>query len=526
MTVLTAARVAELERVLGDPAAPDNPLNAAAVVAADERAEPFAASQRALDGYGMGAELVPAAYGGRLTRLDDLVELLRSVHRRDPSLGAGYTGTLLAAARVWMAGAEAHRRQVADLLLRNGRLAAVPTEPGCRTDFTLTAEGDRLWLAGRTGCAADVATADLLVVAAGDRDLLLDRAALGGRINLVPRAPGVGLRAVRLDGVEMPGCAVGADAVLDTRRPTRMLRALRRALLPAAATGALDAALRIAVTHLRSRRLYGGVATDLPMVRTALVQTFAELQACDAISLVATRAFHLLPAEAAEVAAAAHHQVGGLLRAALRRLAGQLGAHFYIREGSCALVQKLSRDLIPVTFGGAASLAELRPAPGAGPVGPFPDALFRLPADLPPIAFDRLATSGDLSHPPASLRPAPLDALAPDAPALDAPALGSPALGSPALGSPALGSPAGDGQPSLAPAQQATALAVAACLGVHQHNAADEFIGDPAWRTAVLASLGPTPSRMPAPVEERLFAELTDRWESDHGFGLTARPFG
>jgi len=86
-------RADELERRFGDPRDPDNPLGFAAILAADERAEPFAAGQRVLGDFGLEAEFVPVEDGGHLAGLDGLIEIMRSVHRRDPRLALAATPT-------------------------------------------------------------------------------------------------------------------------------------------------------------------------------------------------------------------------------------------------------------------------------------------------------------------------------------------------------------------------------------------------------------------------------------------------
>jgi hypothetical protein len=111
-------RAVELDDRFGDPWDADNPLGYAAVLAADERAELLAAGEAMLDNFRLGAEFVPTALGGRLSRLDHLIEIMRVVFRRDPCLGLGYgASSLIAAVNVWTGGREAQRRYVADLLI-------------------------------------------------------------------------------------------------------------------------------------------------------------------------------------------------------------------------------------------------------------------------------------------------------------------------------------------------------------------------------------------------------------------------
>jgi hypothetical protein len=82
-------RQRRLEETFGDPFDPDNPLGFENILAADEAEAMFAAGEQALTQYGLNLEFVPPEYGGRMSRLDDMVEIMRSVYRRDPCLGRG-----------------------------------------------------------------------------------------------------------------------------------------------------------------------------------------------------------------------------------------------------------------------------------------------------------------------------------------------------------------------------------------------------------------------------------------------------
>src|SRR5690349_6622202 len=104
--------------MLGDPSDPANPVGYEAVLAADERAEMLPAGEALLERYGLNAEFVPEEYGGRLTRLDRLATVLRTVWRRDPVLGLGYGfSSFIAATNLWIAGDECQRQQAAEVLL-------------------------------------------------------------------------------------------------------------------------------------------------------------------------------------------------------------------------------------------------------------------------------------------------------------------------------------------------------------------------------------------------------------------------
>ncbi|WP_372343047.1 hypothetical protein [Streptomyces sp. KL116D] len=109
------ARAARLEALLGDPYDPANPHGLAALFAADDRGEPPAATETLLAGAGFGAELVPAAHGGLLTRADLLARALRPrlPARRRPRLRLR-DHLLFAAGAVWTAGTARQRQDVAD----------------------------------------------------------------------------------------------------------------------------------------------------------------------------------------------------------------------------------------------------------------------------------------------------------------------------------------------------------------------------------------------------------------------------
>ncbi|MFD5715677.1 acyl-CoA dehydrogenase, partial [Streptomyces pharetrae] len=111
------ARLDALAAVLGDADDPANPLGDRAVLDADERGEMLTAGEEALHAFGLNAEFVPADLGGRLTRLDHLVDVMRAVYRRDPCLGLGYgASSFIAGVNVWTAGDDTQRRAAAALL--------------------------------------------------------------------------------------------------------------------------------------------------------------------------------------------------------------------------------------------------------------------------------------------------------------------------------------------------------------------------------------------------------------------------
>jgi alkylation response protein AidB-like acyl-CoA dehydrogenase len=416
----TDAWLRRLEGVLGDPDDPANPLGLTAVLAADERGELLAEGESALRGYGLNAEFVPAALGGRLTRADLLMYRLRAVFRRDCTLGIGYGVTsLIGSLPVWTSGAPQHRRQVADLLLGGGRVAAAYTELPHGADFTRTElaarpAGDSLVLAGRKDLINNVGRAEAVLVfartgaAAGGRShshLLVEPELLPpGRCTRTRRYPISGVRGCQLGAIEFVDCPVPAGSVVGAAGGAMetVLRAFQvtRAVLPGMVLGGLDTQLRTVLRWALERRLYGRRLAELPHARQVLVAAFTDLLICDSMCTAVTRALHLLPEQTSGYAAAVKYLVPSLIQQASHELSLLLGARGYLREGGHAVFEKYQRDLPVVSLAHAssavclASILPQLPRWGRAPHrGDAPPGLFRPQAPLPELVPGRLGVT-------------------------------------------------------------------------------------------------------------------------------------
>lgn len=561
---LAPKRADELEHLLGSLSDPANPIGAAAVLAADERAEMLAAGESLLHSYGLNAEFVPPALGGRLERADHLAEVMRALYRRDPALGLGYgASSLIAGVTLWTAGDEQHREHAARLLLDGRRIAIAFHELDHGNDmagmeFAATATPDGgLRLSGRKEVVTNIARADAMVVLArtdarpGPRShslVLVDRASADpAHLTDLPRFSTVGMRGVQLGGLRFDELPVPGSAVLGPVGSglETALKALQitRTVLPAMATGILDTGLRITVDHLTRRRLYGAPAIALPHVRSVLAGVFADLLRAEALGAVGARALHVVPGAASVYASAVKFEVSRLLLAAMDRLAELLGAHFYLREGPTALFQKLLRDLAPVGFGhiarAACQMSLLPQLPllarrtWARPGTETPAGLFALAQALPPLPYDRLALHAAGRDPIAGSLPALLDAPWPAEHAdlraalvTDHAELTELAAVCGQLTPLDLGVDARPGHYDLV-TRYVRVLSRTLCVQVWQHARPGDFLADPAWLRAALHRSAPGPhgpGPLPAEVEDTLFAELLDRRDTGRSFGLTGRP--
>jgi len=568
-----ASPVSELERLLGDATVPGNAVGNATILAADERCETLAEGERLLGRSGFNAHWVPAELGGRFHRLDGLIEVIRTVYRRDPALGLGYgAGSFIAAVNVWAAGSPRQRADLATLLLRGGRaacsyraLAGGDGRGGTSLVAFPTPGGRGRLLTGRAEWIVNPRHADALVLfartdsAPGERShsqLLVHRSfLLGAHARHLGRARLAGMRGVGFGGVEFAACPIPDSAVVGvlgggTETALRS-SALARIALTGMTCGLLDTALRTALRCLAGRRLYGGTAADLPLTRTVLAEAFADLILADAFTVVAARAVHTAPARALTYAAAVKALVPRVLIDALDRLSGLLGSQFYLRTGRYAIFQKLLRDALSSASEPAprtTSLADLLPQlPLAARGGwsqpdaePLAEQTFRLGADLPGLRYDALSAAASGDDPLARSLAADADRLRPDSDDRLEHAVASRAraclqeLARLAADCSALPTP------YLAPTAPAHVfdlaerwtgvLATAACLGLWRCNGGegDEFIGDPVWPLAALhrldAHLGRHHDPLPEELAARLHTELTRREEAGLTFDLACHP--
>ncbi|MEU2339199.1 acyl-CoA dehydrogenase [Streptomyces sp. NPDC013172] len=408
----------ELDALLGDPWDAENPLGYAAVLDADERHEMLAEGEQLLDRFCMNAEFVPVEYGGRFTRADRLAQIQRTLWRRDPCLGLGYgLSSFIASVNIWTSGDEDQRRRAAELLLNNGRIAAAFHELDhgndfANAEFSAQRRDGRWLLSGRKEIVTNLRRADAVVLYArtgesvGSRShsqFLVARDDLpAAGVRDLPRFLSSGMRGVQLGAMAFTDCPIPADSLLgaEGQGMESALRAyqITRSITPAVTVGPLDTALRAALGFALDRRLYGGVAADIPYVRSVIARAYADLLAVDAFSAVVLRALHLSPAIAL-YAPAAKYLTSRIALDAFEELRSVLGAQGYLRQGPYAIFQKMARDIAPATFAHisrAGCLVMILPhlprlARRAWLQGsPAAEELFDLEGELPPLNPARL----------------------------------------------------------------------------------------------------------------------------------------
>ncbi|WP_327371073.1 acyl-CoA dehydrogenase [Streptomyces sp. NBC_01217] len=563
-----AARVAELDRRLGDPTDESNELSYARLLEADEAGELSKPGERALDELSLGADFVPRAEGGRLERLDTLVRVMRQVFRRDVALGLGYGVTsFMAAVNVWTSGDTAQRARLAKILNRGGKVSVAYHELAHGNDFVRNefearpTEGGGYLLNGAKQVINNAERADAWVLfgrtspAPGSRShsvLLVERDGLDtGSWQVLPRYDAVGVRGCLLSGLRFDDTPVRASALVgeEGKGVETALRAFQitRSALPGMAVGTTDTALRTVVRFALGRQLYRKSVMEIPHARGTLSGAFADLLTCDSLSLAATRAVHLLPEQTSVFAAATKYLVPKVLTDAMHELSIVLGARFYIRDGEHGIFQKHLRDMPVLSLGHAGSAAcQATIIPQLSRLArrswfsdePAPAELFQPRTDLPGLPYDRLTLASGRDGLSATLVAAVdrLPGVSPEERAVQMLALQLvDELRQVQEASRALAP--GDRTALAGPATFALAdryavlLAAASAIGVWQQasrDGGDAFLADPAWLAAALhrlvRRLGRRPAELPASVDARMHEEVLRRFHTRTSYDLYDTP--
>ncbi|MGX1756535.1 acyl-CoA dehydrogenase [Streptomyces lydicus] len=550
-----------LERALGDAHDPDNPLGHDAVLAADERAEILPAGEAALDTYGFNAEFVPKRHGGRLSRIDRLMHMMRTVSRRDPTLALAYGFTnYISGSAMWTAGSDVQQQQMAQILLSGRKTAAGYNELPHGNDFTRTdltatptADSSRYLINGRKQIVNNLGRADAVVLLArtgegpGNRShshLWVDlRDAPADQLRRDYRFPTVGLRGCLIGGADFTDLAVPADASIGPvgSAMETVLRAFQttRAVLPGMMVGTADTQLRTVTRFALDRALYGRRVADLPHARATLVGAFLDLLAGDCLCTVACRALHVLPGQTSVITAVNKYVVPKVLHKTSQTLGTLLGANSYWRDGRYGICEKFGRDLPAITFAHAnAAVSQATTLPQL----PRLATTSWLTAELPPAElFDLSMPLDDIDYQALELTsrgadqltallydPAAVAALPPAAARITALLRDDLAdLGRRCRALPPSEHSVVAGRSGFALADRYAHLSMAAaCIGVWRYNqhTTDAFLRDDAWLTGALsriaARLGHDVGALPAAVEQHLFDELTAREEQRAGYDL------
>ncbi|WP_327391974.1 acyl-CoA dehydrogenase family protein [Streptomyces sp. NBC_01186] len=411
-----------LDRRLGDPTDEAGPLSYATAAREDAAEEFPAAACAALDRLGVQHYYVPAQYGGALTGLPQLLEIVRTLARRDLTTAVGHGKTFLGAVCIWVAEDRAGADRLAELVRAGEPVSLGLTERTHGSDLMageVVAEHapDGYRITGEKWLINNATRGRLLCLLARTRAeggprgfslLLVDKDELpAGTYRTLPKVRTLGIRGADISGIAFDQAPVGHDCLVgqEGEGPETVLKSLQitRSLCTALSLGAADHGLRLAYGFAAGRELYGRRLLDLPMARRTLAESYADLLAAEALSTVAARSIHTLPGELSVTSAVAKYLVPTVVDALLGRLRGVLGARSFLSDHHAhGRFQKLERDhrIVGIFDGNTmvnlyALTAQFRTLARGSvlprPEGPEQRATFGLGEPLPDLRPERLS---------------------------------------------------------------------------------------------------------------------------------------
>ncbi|CAL9515603.1 D-alanine--D-alanyl carrier protein ligase [Streptomyces sp. enrichment culture] len=354
----------ELEARLGDPDDERRVFTHRRAAELD-RAEAFPAEIcRELDALGVPRWFAPVEYGGELRTGEELLQLIRTLSRRDFTSALAHAKTYLGAVSVWVAGRREQAEALAQRVARGAVVSLAVTEREHGSDLLAgglraerTARGWRL--DGEKWLINNASRAELVCVLARTRPegqsrgfslFLVDKSRLApGSWRALPRVPTHGVRGADISGIAFDGAEVPEDALVGAEGAGLeiVLKGFQitRTLCSAMSLGMTDHALRIAVEFARGHRLYGRSLADLPHAARTMAEAYADLLAMEAAGLVATRSLHTLTEEQSVVSAAVKYLVPTLGDEVIGALRALLGARaMLVTDFADGAFQKLERD--------------------------------------------------------------------------------------------------------------------------------------------------------------------------------------
>jgi alkylation response protein AidB-like acyl-CoA dehydrogenase len=314
----------------------------------------------ALHEWGLHRFLVPDGFGGRLTSLEELFQLFRTISRRDIRIVVALGSGMLGANPVWLWGSDPQRRWLAERVLA-GELGSFGMSErdhgsdlaGCT--FTAQRRGDKFYLTGEKWPIGNGNRGSFVTVYAqtgpGSFSLLLvDKTSVPkSKLRALPMVGTLGMRGHDLSGLTFDDCPVPVSAVIGGGGAgiAQTLKTLQitRTIIAATSLGALDTALRICLQYTQERRLYGSAIESIPVIRDTLTRVYLDILIGECASLPAARALAVLPERLSLWSSIVKYLVPVMADEDLAQLATVLSARYYLQDTERSrLFQKIQRD--------------------------------------------------------------------------------------------------------------------------------------------------------------------------------------
>jgi len=353
-----------LEQALGCPHVESNLFSYRAASVRDESERYPDQPLNFLYESGLQKFYVPVSLGGRLASGEEMLALHRVIASRDLTVNTTFS-TQAWSLSAWIAGTEAQQRRIAGRILSGaapclgftekehgadllaGELRAEKVQDG---SYVLTGEkwainratrGDIVNLVAKTG--SDQGPRSLTSFWIDKRDLDVSQ------YYHLPKLNTLGVRGIDLSGIGFRSARVSADAVLGREGEGLdvALKSLQvtRTFCSSFSLAAGDVLLRMATSFVGGRKIYGGSALAIPLVREQLAQSYVNLLAAECGAVTAARGLHLFPQQFSTWSSVVKIQAPLLVEELASTTASVLGARYLMRdEFMHGMFQKTMRD--------------------------------------------------------------------------------------------------------------------------------------------------------------------------------------
>jgi alkylation response protein AidB-like acyl-CoA dehydrogenase len=436
MELLKQYWVAEaLERDLGDPGNPDNPMSFKQVMNLDEQEEFPHAIIEWLYNWKLQHYYIPTECGGEFTNFEEFVAFVRVLSRRDQTSAIAFT-TMFWSYLTWMAGTEEQKRTLAHFMKdENGAMCLAYSERAHGSDLlagdvraTKAPSGYLLngekWPINRATISGVT-----FVLAKTDEDggarslslFMVEKSKLdASQYYNLPKILTHGIRGSDMSGIGFKDCFIPESMRLGAEGAGLEIALkgfqITRALCAALSQGAADTALRTTLAFATQRKLYNKTVAEMPQPRRTLVDAFLDILICDCATIGVARGFNAVPEQISVSSAVVKYFTTTTLETMIQNVSVVLGARFYMRdEHDFGIFQKVLRDNSIISmFDGSTvvnlhalllqlrQLVKTRSKAMVGDLGLLQtrlDAIFNLQTPLPPFngkQLELVSRSGDV----------------------------------------------------------------------------------------------------------------------------------
>ena len=349
------------ENYLTDIFSSSNPLNFAELLLLDEQEAIPVEQIEFVKRWGYMAYMVPERLGGKLTSLEQLYLLSRSLSKRDLTTAITLGVAMLAALPLWIGGNLEQQQELAKKILAGqiGCLALTEEEHGSdlAANEVLAEEYADYWqINGKKWCINFATSAKWVTIlcrtyegggARGFSLFFIDKEDSVG-LEYFKKISTLGVKGLDLSGLIFSNYKVSPKALVGSKNRGLELsyKALQvsRALCTSFSLGAADTAIRISLQFSLERRLYSSVAFAIPVVKQRLARCFIYLLIADCIGLIIIRACSIYPQFLSLWSAIVKFLIPHLSEFIIDECSLIMGARGYLREGPWAIFQKMRRD--------------------------------------------------------------------------------------------------------------------------------------------------------------------------------------